>query len=120
MRQQENANAYWEERGGLDAATRIERDAVVARYAAWLAETLEPWMASIYPVLQANVWVGARDEPGGVINMLLLADAIGLQAYSWNLEVEASPFQRIDVIAASDPALMVLAELYAYSIPTYA
>jgi len=119
LRQRPNAYAYWDERGGIDAATSTEVGAIVERYRRWLTAELEPWMASIYPVLDENVWVGARDETGGVVDVLLLADAIGLQAYNWNLDLERSPFQRPDFVAATDPALVVLAELYAQSIPVY-
>jgi hypothetical protein len=120
MRQRGNASEYWQSHGGLDRATAAERDAIVGRYRLWLADGLEPWMLSIYPILDENVWVGARDEPGGVIDVLLLADAIGLQAYNWSQDLERSPFRRLDVVAASDPALVVLAELYSQSIAAYA
>ena len=73
MRQRPNAYAYWEERGGLDGATWTEVDAIVERYRRWLIEGLLPWMVSIHPVLDENVWVGARDEPGGMVDVLLLA-----------------------------------------------
>jgi len=119
MRQRPNAYAYWEERGGLDGATSTEVDAIVERYRRWLIGGLLPWMVSIHPVLDENVWVGARDEPGGMVDVLLLADAIGLQAYSWSLDPQRSPFRRLDVVAGADPGLVVLAELYAQSIPAY-
>jgi hypothetical protein len=120
MRQRDNAFNYWNERGGVDAGVSAERDAILGRYRAWLAEDLEPWMLSIYPILNENAWVGERDEPSGVIDVLLLADAMGLYAYNWQLDLERSPFRRLDVIVSSDPALVVLAELYSQSIAAYA
>jgi hypothetical protein len=120
IRQRDNAFDYWQARGGVDAGAITERNAIISRFRSWLADDLEPWMAAIYPVLNENVWVGARDEPAGVVDVLLLADAIGLYAYNWNLDVERSPFRRLDVIAASDTALVVLAELYSESIGAYA
>ncbi len=120
MRQRDNAFDYWQERGGVDAGVSAERDAILGRYRVWLAEDLEPWMLSVYPILNENVWVGERDEPAGVIDVLLLADAMGLYAYNWQLDLEHSPFRRLDVVVASDPALVVLAELYSQSIAAYA
>jgi hypothetical protein len=110
--QRNNAYSYWLERGGLDAVAAAESQKIVNRYGRWLTEGLEPWMVSIYPVLNEDVWVGARDDPGGVVDMLLLADAIGLQAYNWNLDMNRSLFHRLDLVAASDPGLVVLGECY--------
>jgi len=115
--QRKNANDHWRGLGGPQAAADAERDAIVQRYSTWLGEDLKPWMESIYPVLDEVVWVGAPEDQGGLIDVLLLADSIGLQAYNWNLELDRSPFRRLDAVAAGDPGLVVLAEVYAEMIP---
>ncbi len=66
----------------------------------WLDSDLQPWMESIYPVLDEEVWLGPADQEAGVIDLLLLADAVGLSAYSWDLPVGISPFRRLDVVAS--------------------
>ncbi|QGN34891.1 hypothetical protein [Microlunatus sp. Gsoil 973] len=120
IRQRENANRYWDGLGGVDGAARAETEAIVQRFGHWLEDQLEPWLASIYPVLDADVWVGDRDQSGGAVDTLLLADALGLHAYSWNMHVEETPFRRLDVVAGADASLVVLGETYSQSVPAVA
>jgi len=115
--QRNNAYDHWQELGGPQAAADAERDSIVQRYSLWLGEDLKPWMEAIYPVLDEVVWVGAPEDQSGLIDVLLLADSIGLQAYNWNLELDRSPFRRLDVVVAGDPGLVVLAEVYSEMIP---
>lgn len=120
IRQRRNASRYWEERGGVLGAAEAETNAIVRRFGDWIEFRLPGWLESIWPVLDEDVWVGARDESGGMVDVLLLADALGVNAYSWNLHVEESPFRRLDVVAGSSPALVVLGESYCQSVSTYA
>lgn len=119
IRQRDNASRYWDEHGGIDEAVRRERAAIVGRFEMWLDTELRAWLQTIYPVLNPQVWVGDRDEPGGVVDVLLLADSLGVNAYSWNMPADESPFRRLDVVAGADPAMVVLAETYSQSIGVY-
>ena len=58
---------------------------------------------------------------GGAIDILLLADAVELNGYMWNLEPGQSPFRRLDVVGGVvDTGMLVLSELYAQSMPIQA
>jgi hypothetical protein len=120
IRQRDNASRYWDERGGVEGAAATELETLVGRFASWLEFQLGPWLETIYPVLDAHVWVGARDEPGGILDTLLLADAIGLHAFSWGMQVDESPFRRLDVVAGAEPGMVVLAELYSQAVGAFA
>jgi hypothetical protein len=119
LAERQNSSRYWEERGGEEAAVEAERSVIRSRVASWLDNDLEQWMRTVLPVLDENVWVGARDEVGGVIDLLLLADAVGVFGYSWNIVPERSPFSRLDVVAGAQLPLLVVAELYAQGMPVY-
>jgi hypothetical protein len=88
---------------------------ILNRIRFWFENELEPWMGSIYPTLDETVWLGERYSTGA-IDILLLADALGLNAYEWNLEIGASPFRRLDVVGRCDTGMLVLSELYAQSV----
>jgi hypothetical protein len=116
MRSRELARSYFEAHGGLERMTEDRVAEVAGLYSSWLDEQLQPWMSAIYPVLDEEVWLGASDEESGVIDLLLLADAVGVNAYSWNMEIGDSPFRRLDVVLRMDPPLVVLSDLYATSV----
>lgn len=120
IRQRDNASRYWDERGGVRGAAQAETNAIILRFGDWLEHQLAGWLESIYPVLNPDVWVGAHDEANGMVDVLLLADALGVNAYSWNLHVEESPFRRLDVVSGSSPALVVLGESYCQSVSAFA
>jgi hypothetical protein len=106
---------FEEERGGLGPLTDAGVAEILNRIRFWFENELEPWMGSIYPTLDETVWLGERYSTGA-IDILLLADALGLNAYEWNLEIGASPFRRLDVVGRCDTGMLVLSELYAQSV----
>jgi hypothetical protein len=116
MRSRELATSYFEAHGGLERMAEDRTSEVARLYAAWLDEQLQPWMSAIYPVLDEEVWLGAPDQESGVIDLLLFADAVGVNAYSWNMEIGDSPFRRLDMALRMDPPMVVLSDLYATSV----
>lgn len=106
---------FEEERGGLGPLTDSGVAEILNRIRLWFEDGLEAWMDSIHPTLDETVWLGERYSTG-VIDILLLADAIGLNAYEWNLEIGESPFRRLDIVGRCDTAMLVLSELYAQSV----
>lgn len=117
MRDRPAADFYFEAHGGLERITADRVAEVAGYYASWLDGGLEPWMASVYPVVDEGAWLGEADDEAGVIDLLLLADAVGLNAYSWGLEIGASPFRRLDIVMRMDVPMVVLTHLYALSAP---
>jgi hypothetical protein len=110
---------FEDERGGLDALTLAGIAEILDRVRRWFENDLQAWMAQIHPTLDETVWLGER--PGtGAIDILLLADAVGLNAYVWNLQIGASPFGRLDIVSRCDTGMLVLSELYAQSLPAIA
>lgn len=107
----------FEERGGEEAVTEAGVTEIVTRIRHWLDQELEDWMAEIHDTVDETRWLGERHGAPGVIDILLLADALGLAAYAWNAEVGASPFRRLDMVAGMPTGLLVLSELYAQSMP---
>ena len=100
---------------GVDDAEVLadrERDVMIEQLRGWLSTELTAWMAEIYPVVDKEVWLGDR-LGGGAIDLLLLADAIGLNAFAWDVEPDVQPFERLDIVASTEPGLLVLASLYA-------
>jgi len=117
MYRRDNIMQYWDERGGVEIAASVELDLLIDRYQACLEFELRPWLAEIHPIIDADTWIGAqRDGAEGVVDPLLLADAIGLNAYNWNLEIGRSPFGQPDVVTAADPAMVVLSEVYSQTV----
>jgi hypothetical protein len=115
-------NAYdaFEERGGEAEVARHERELIVERFRGWLETSLRAWMAEIHPVVNEEVWLGAPDAPGGVIDALLVADAVGLNCWAWSLRAGESPFRRLDAVGGMDTGLAVITELYALAAPATA
>lgn len=111
-RASDEARRALDERGGVEGVAASEVDDITSRIRDWLDHGLEPWMRQIHPALDERVWVGDRDEVGGVIDVLLMADAVGVNAYTWNMSVEESPYRRLDVVARIPLGLLVLSQLY--------
>jgi hypothetical protein len=120
IRQRDNASRYWDERGGVDGATMVELTVLLQRFRTWVALDLRPWLEDIFPILDPDAWVGEWDRVSGAVDTLLLADAIGMHAYSWGLHVDEPRFRRLDVVAGSEPGMVVLSELYSQSVEAYA
>ncbi|MGO9156411.1 hypothetical protein [Mycobacterium sp.] len=106
---------FEEERGGLGPLTDAGVAEILNRIRLWFENELATWMGSIHPTLDETVWLGERYGTGAV-DILLLADAFGLNAYEWNLEIGASPFRRLDIVGRCDTGMLVLSELYAQSV----
>jgi len=104
----------------VDRHIRARVDEIASTYDNWVANSLESWMLTIYPVLDPNVWVGAGDEEAGVVDISLVADAIGLNAWVWNLDLNESPFLRIDAVSRMHKSMVILSHLYSLSVPQMA
>ncbi|WP_280829849.1 hypothetical protein [Mycobacterium sp. OTB74] len=96
-----------------DVLAERERDGMIDQLRGWLTTQLEAWMAEIYPVVRMKDWLQANQPGGRPIDFLLLADAIGLNAYAWDVDPDFQPFKRLDIVAGTEPGLLVLASLYA-------
>lgn len=120
LRNSDQARELFEERGDLAQQTETGVQEIVERIRQFLEHDLRNWMQLIHPTLNEEFWVGDRDSPQGVIDLLLLGDALGLNAYVWNADPSESPFRRLDMVARSDLGLLVLGELYAQSAPAVA
>ncbi|MDX3192078.1 hypothetical protein PV458_27020 [Streptomyces sp. MN03-5084-2B] len=107
----------FEERGSETALTEAGVGEIVERIRAWLETELDGWMRTIHERLDERLWLGDQHGSPGVIDVALLADALGLNAYVWNAPVGASPFRRLDMTAATPIGILVLSELYAQAIP---
>lgn len=112
-----NADEAFDERGGQQVVAQEEAELIIARYRSWLRTSLRPWMAEIHPILDEVTWLGEPTTPGGSIDILLAADAVGMNCWAWNMAVGTSPFSRLDVAGAMDPGLVVLTQLYAMHAP---
>jgi hypothetical protein len=110
----------FEERGGENVLIEAGINEIVVRIRSWLDSELDGWMMSIHDQLDETVWLGEPDSPSGVVDIALIADALGLNAYRWNAEVGSSPFRRLDIAATTATGLLVLSELYAQSMPVIA
>jgi hypothetical protein len=109
----------FEDAGGEYAMTEEEylgqiRDDLLG----WLTGGLASWMTSIRPELDVISWLGP-DRP---VDVPLLADAIGLNRYTWDLADRESPFQRLHLVRTATPEMLVLTELCGQSMamPAYA
>jgi hypothetical protein len=109
--------AVFDERGGLDALTNAGIQNIIDRVQWWFVNDLAGWMARIHEPVDETVWIGERFGSGGAIDILLLADAVGLNAYMWNLAHGQSPFEKLEVVVGVDTGMLVLSELYAQSMP---
>ena len=108
----------FEARGGLETLTEEGVRGIIVRVGRWLTNDLGVWMTQIHSTVDETVWLGEQFSGGGAIDILLLADAVGLNAYMWNLEPGESPFRRLDVVGGvADTGMLVLSELYAQSMP---
>jgi len=88
-------------------------DTVATELRSWLDDDLADWMAEINPRVDESVWI-----EDGLIDVELLADAIGLVRYDWGLPIGASPFSRVDMARQTPTGLLVLAETYTRATPT--
>jgi hypothetical protein len=120
MRASNALERVFQDRGGLETLTDEGVREIMDRIASWLSDDLGEWMAMIHPEVDETVWLGERFTSGGAIDILLLADAVGLTAYMWNFETGESPFRRLDVVGRLDTGMLVLSELYAQSLPAVA
>jgi hypothetical protein len=119
LRRSDAQREVFDERGGLDALTNTGLDEILNRLRRWLENDLEAWMARIHPTLDETVWLGERYGTGA-IEILLLADAVGLNAYVWNIQIGEPPFRRLDIVGRCDTGMLVLSELYSQSLPAIA
>jgi hypothetical protein len=117
LRHSGNLRSAFEEQGGLDALTTAGVGEIVGRVRDWIRAEMRGWMASIHPEVDETVWLGEPYTTTGAIDSLLLADALGLNAYVWNLLPGESPFRRLDIVGGADTGMLVLSELYAQSTP---
>ncbi len=117
MAQSDRLGLVFEERGGLDALTNTGIQNIIARVQQWFVDGLPDWMARIHEPVDQTVWIGERFGSGGAIDILLLADALGLNAYMWNLAPGQSPFEKLEVVVGVDTGTLVLSDLYAQSMP---
>lgn len=108
---------FEDERGGLDGMTTAGVGEIISRVGDWIRTDMPSWMASIHPDLDETAWLGEAYTTRGAIDMVLFADALGLNAYVWNLQPGESPFRRLDVVGGADTSMLVLSELYAQSTP---
>lgn len=108
---------FEDERGGLDEMTTAGVGEIISRVGNWIRMEMPSWMASIHPHLDETVWLGEAYTTRGAIDTVLFADALGLNAYVWNLQPGESPFRRLDVVGGADTSMLVLSELYAQSTP---
>jgi hypothetical protein len=102
----------YEERGGQAEVARQYLDEVIAELRAWLTSDLAGWLAEINPDLSESRWLN-----DGLIDIALLADAIGLIMYTWDLPIGASPFSRLDMARQMPTGLLVLTETYTQAVP---
>lgn len=79
----------------------------------WLTSELGDWMSSLRAELDEDSWLYG-DQP---VNIPLLADAIGLARYTWDLAVGESPYQRLHLVRTAAPEMLVLAELCGLGMP---
>ncbi len=93
---------------------------IASTYDDWVMNRLESWMSAIYSLLDVHLWVGAQDEDSGVVDIPLVADAIGLNAWIWNLDLSESPFLRIDAVSKMHKSMVILSHLYSLSVPQLA
>ncbi|MCC3313645.1 hypothetical protein [Nocardia africana] len=97
----------------VEAVIADELDAIVDELRTWLSTELTAWMAEIYPIVEVEDWLD-DDRPGGRgIDLLMMADAIGLNSYMWHIDTTAPVFAHLNVVAGTEPGLLVLASLYA-------
>ncbi len=120
LRGSDQLREVFEERGDLNGLTNAGLAEILNRVRRWFENDLEAWMTKIYPTLDETVWLGERYGTTGAIDILLLADAVGLNAYVWNLQIGEPPFRRLDVVGRSDTGMLVLSELYSQSLPAIA
>jgi hypothetical protein len=79
---------HWEQRavaGVLMPSASLEQliREILLMFEEWMEAELESWMASIYPTLDPRIWLGSG-EASGVVDVSLVADAIGLIVWVWN------------------------------------
>lgn len=120
LRQSDALREIFDERGDLEALTLAGVAGILNRIRGWLENELNAWMVGIYPVLDETVWLGETAGAGGAIDILLLADGVGLNAYVWNLSVGDSPFKRLDIVGQAEIGMLVLTELYSQAAPAHA
>lgn len=89
---------HWEQRavaGVLMPSASLEQlmeeriREILLMFEEWMEAELESWMASIYPTLDPRIWLGSG-EASGVVDVSLVADAIGLIVWVWNLNLQES------------------------------
>lgn len=116
----ENMRSVFDDRGNRSMLIAAEVALIVDRLGTWLENELENWMAAIHYPVDESVWIGERFTQGGVIDLLLLADAVGLTSFAWNVQPGDPPFRRLDMVARADIGMLTVSELYAQSIPVEA
>jgi hypothetical protein len=79
----------------------------------WLDHGLADWMVSLRPDLDEGSWLGYQQS----VDVPLLADAVGLARYTWGLEDNESPFQRLHLARTAAPETLVLTELCGLPMP---
>jgi len=105
------------ERGGIDALAEASSWGIISRVSQWISDDLAGWMAQIHTPVDETLWLGERFANGGAIDLLLLADGIGLFSYMWDLAPRESPFRRLEVVGGVDTGMLVLSQLYSQSMP---
>ncbi len=120
LRNSDQSRELLEGRGNLSQQTEAGVQEITERIRQFLEHELRDWMQRIHPTLNMEFWIGDRDRSQGVIDLLLLGDALGLNAYVWNVDPSQSPFRRLDMVARGDLGLLILGELYAQSAPAVA
>ena len=90
-----------------------ESHSITERLKRWLSRDLKAWMAEINPSLNESAWLTPEGRADGGIDLMLMADAIGLNSYAWNARPTDQPFRRLDIPGATEPGLLVLASIYA-------
>jgi hypothetical protein len=120
LRQSDALREVFDERGDFGALSLAGVAEILNRIRHWLEDDLPAWMVGIYPILDETVWLGETGGTPGAIDILLLADGVGLNAYVWNLTVGDSPFKRLDIVGQAEMGMLVLTELYAQAAPAHA
>ncbi len=104
-------------RGGSADLEASRSAQIVSGNRDFLENGLYQWMEGIYENVNADLWLGASDDVGGIIDLRLIGDAIGLNAWSWGLEPTDSPFLRYDSATSMPLPFVVMMERYGRSVP---